>query len=174
LKESIHQLIHTQSIICDFLTEGATETEICDTQNLEILLRMLRKENRPDFQALDITYLPLFLADWQGLIHDASSSENLEDVLEQLMGYPCKAELWESDIFTARLSPYYPDWLDSLVNNSELTWFGYDKKSLAFCFESDLELFLNAKESEEINRIFGIFHFLVNTLPSPSSPLEGG
>lgn len=154
LQGSIDQLIGTQNLICDVLTAEQSEIELCDTRNLEILLRILRKRNRPDFQAIDIKYLPLFLARWQGLTQKESSSKNLQTILEQLMGYPCKAELWESDIFTARLSTYYTDWLDNLINNSELIWFGHEKKTLAFCFESELDLYLSGEEPKNIEKIF--------------------
>ena len=154
LQSCIDQMITKQSIICGILTEGKSETELCDSRNMEILLRILRKENRPDFKALDIEYLPLFLAKWQGLVDSNRSQEDLQAILEQLMAYPCKAELWESDIFPSRLSVYYTEWLDSLVNNSELVWFGNDKKTLAFCFESELELYLNEEEPQNIEKYF--------------------
>jgi len=143
IQKSIDQLSSEHQLIYDNITFGQSDIEICDARNLEILLRILRKQNRPEFKAKNINDLPLFFACWQGLTQKETSGDCLQEILEQLIGYPCKAELWESDILPARLNPYYTDWMDSLLHNSEFVWIGNNKKTLFFCYESDLELFLS-------------------------------
>ncbi|UCH95013.1 MAG: ATP-dependent helicase, partial [Candidatus Aminicenantes bacterium] len=115
--------------------------EICDTENLEILLRMRRSQARPTIEPLEIDELPLFLATYQGLASPGDSLEDLQNSLENLFGYPARAGLWEGDILSARLNPYYSSWLDTVLRDNELVWFGCGSERISFCFESDYELF---------------------------------
>jgi ATP-dependent helicase Lhr and Lhr-like helicase len=143
LEEIISGLVESQDVVFDLLTEKAEEMEICDRENLEILLRMARKSRQPLFKALGIDYLPLFLAAYQGLTKQGDSAEDLQRVLDQLFGFPGDVEAWEKHILPARLSPYYGTWLDSLGRASDLHWFGCGKGKISFSFSADLELFVN-------------------------------
>jgi ATP-dependent Lhr-like helicase len=121
---------------------GAKEKqEICDTENLEILLRMRRSLARPAVEPLDIDTLPLFLAAYQGLVSPGDCLEDLQNSLENLFGCPARAGLWETDILPARLNPYYQSWLDTALLENELVWFGCGSERIGFCFEPDYELF---------------------------------
>jgi ATP-dependent helicase Lhr and Lhr-like helicase len=144
-------LVEGEAVILDLLTESAVEPEICDRENLEILLRMARKSRQPSFKALKIDHLPLFLAAWQGLIRPGEDSTDLQDRLDQLFGYPAPAEAWEKQILPARMSPYFSSWLDSLMQGSGLIWFGCGSKKLSFAFADDLELFAEraGRDNEE-------------------------
>ena len=135
-------LVETEALILDLLTESAEEPEICDRENLEILLRMARKSRQPSFRALSIDHLPLFLAAWQGLVTPGETASDLQDRLDQLFGYPAPAEAWEKHILPARLSPYYSSWLDGLMQGSGLAWFGCGSKRLSFAFADDMDLYL--------------------------------
>ena len=52
------------------------------------------------------------------------------------------AEAWEKHILPARLSPYSTAWLDSLMQTSDLMWFGCGSRKISFAFSEDLELFI--------------------------------
>jgi ATP-dependent helicase Lhr and Lhr-like helicase len=132
-----------QDVVFDHLTEGARELEICDRENLEILLRMARRARQPSIKALGIDHLPLFLGAYQGLTEPGDSAEDLKRVLDQLFGFPAQAEAWEKHILPARLVPYYDSWLDSLNQSSDLLWFGCGKGKISFAFSDDLELFID-------------------------------
>ena len=134
--------METESLILDLLTESVEEPEICDGENLEILLRMARKSRQPAFRALSVEHLPHYLAAWQGLVTPGEDTSDLQERLDQLFGYPAAAEAWEKHILPARMSPYYGSWLDSLLQGTGLMWFGCGKQKLAFAFADDLELFL--------------------------------
>jgi ATP-dependent helicase Lhr and Lhr-like helicase len=148
LDRHLGDLEETQAIIVDLLTESTATPEICDRENLETLLRMARKARQPSFRALPIDHLPLFLAAWQGVAAKGDSTDDLQDRLDQLFGFPAPADAWEKHILPARLAPYYGSWLDSLVQAAGLNWFGCGKERVSFSFVDDLDLFLTATESD--------------------------
>jgi ATP-dependent Lhr-like helicase len=157
-------------LVIDLLSESAVEQEICDRENLEILLRMARRLRQPSFRALEIGKLPLFLASWQGLVRQGNTLEDLQNRMDQLFGWPASAQAWEEQILPARLAPYYPSWLDTLMQSSGLAWIGCGERKITFSFAEDLELFLDRKRGggekirEELFRFFpgtaGRYHLL--------------
>jgi len=135
-------LAEAQDIVIDLIAENAAEVEVCDRENLEILLRMARRARQPVFRALGIDHLPLFLAAYQGLAGPGASQDNLQNVLDQLFGFPAHADAWEKHILPARLAPYYSAWLDGLMQSSDLIWLGCGKGRISFAFSDDVELFI--------------------------------
>jgi ATP-dependent helicase Lhr and Lhr-like helicase len=145
LDQTLADLAESQELIIDLLTRDAVEIEVCDRENLEILLRMARKARRPSFRALPADALPLYLAAWQGIAAPGDSADALKERIEQLFGFPAPAEAWEKHLLPARLSHYYGAWLDTLIATSNLTWFGCGNRKISFAFAEDLELFLPEK-----------------------------
>jgi len=139
-------LLEEECIVADVLTQGAREEEVCDRENLERLFTMARRARRPEFKPLPVTALPLFLATHQGVVEKGTTMEDLQERLEQLFGYVSQAQLWEEAILPARMEPYYTAWTDSLMQTSDLIWFGRGNKRLGFCFREDLELFPPGEE----------------------------
>ncbi len=159
LAETLDALAEDDRVLIDEFREspaddqGPGPVEICEAENVEILLRMRRSRARPAFAALPPENLPLFLAAYQGLTTPGDTLEDLQRSIEMLFGYPARAALWESDIFPARLSPYYTHWLDAAVRQNELSWFGCGNERTSFCFESDFELFpvaMPASDREQV------------------------
>lgn len=147
LRDALQTLEETGAVLVDVFTETAVEPQVCDAVNLEALLRMLRRSRRPAFEALEISDLPLFLAQFQGISAPGTTPEELRDRLEQLLGTPLPANLWEEEVLPARLSPYLGSWLDSLMQSSDLLWFGCGPKRISFAFPEDLDLFLDPRDS---------------------------
>ncbi|QWV96012.1 DEAD/DEAH box helicase [Geomonas nitrogeniifigens] len=147
LRDALQTLEETGAVLVDQFTEGAAEPQVCDAVNLEALLRMLRRSRRPAFEALPLAQLPLFLAQFQGVAEPGRTPEELRDRLEQLLGAPLPASLWEEEVLPARLAPYLGTWLDSLMQTSDLLWFGCGPKRLTFAFPEDLDLFQDQEES---------------------------
>ncbi len=143
LDDLLSGLAEAQEVVLDRLTEQAEEVEICDRENLEILLRMARRSRQPSFRALGLDRLPLFLAAWQGLTRPGQSSDDLRGTLDQLFGFPAAADAWEKHLLPARLSPYFGAWLDGLVHSGLLQWFGCGRRKISLAFPDDLELFLH-------------------------------
>ncbi len=144
----LETLMDTRQIISGLLVKDGADQDVCDSENFEILLRLSRSRAVPQFEALDIDFLPLFLARHQGLVGRGNTIDDLFDRLEQLTCLPISAEVWESDVLPARVHPYYPSFLDTILQEGDLLWLGFDKKKIAFSFGSDLD-FMEDKASKE-------------------------
>ncbi len=144
LEDVINTLVEDRRVIVGLLVDNGSDTDICDSENYEILLRLSRSMARPRFDALEIDVLPLFLAHYQGLTKRPDHIDGLFDRLEQLSCLPLPAESWESDILPARISPYHPSFLDTLMQEGGLQWMGFPKKHSAFCFKPDMDLLLHS------------------------------
>ncbi len=131
--------------------------EVCDTENVERLLRLLRARSRPEFRALSLEKLPLFFALHQGLAVRQDGVEGLQQAFERLFGYPAPARLWETDLLPARLDPYYPAWLDSLLQETDLGWAGCGKEKTTFVFPEDASLLREDPDSEETGSLPELF-----------------
>ncbi len=157
LNEILESLIRENRIIVDLISEKAKTLEICNISNLEILLRMARKQRQAQFNPLPSEKLTLFLAVFHGMANQGERAEHLEQCFDQLFGYPLQVSAWEEFILPARLKSYYPNWLDNLVHAGSLIWFGCGNKKISFAFHEDLCLFFSAfeKESkEDLNKLF--------------------
>ena len=149
LQEALEELAEQGEAVTDLLVRGAQGARVCDSRNLETLLRLTRKGRRPSFRALPLAQLPLFLAIQTRLLaSDGSAAEGgegeLKEVLDSLFGYPVPAEAWEGELLPARLARYAGAWIDRLLAGSELRWLGCGARRLTFCFDSDLPLFAPA------------------------------
>jgi ATP-dependent Lhr-like helicase len=146
--EAIEPLIEAQDLVMDWFGEESTRIEICNSDNLEMLLRMTRRHRQPSFQALPVEQLPLFLASYQGITPRGESMDDLQQRLEQLFGWPARVEAWEEYLLPARLQPYRSSWLDGLMASSDLVWFGCGDRRISLSFNQDLELF---RPSDEVD-----------------------
>jgi ATP-dependent Lhr-like helicase len=149
LGRSLESLAEAERVVVDRFRRAEPEREeICDAENLERLLRSLRAASRPELRARPLAELPLFLALHQGVALPGEGLDGLQSALESLFGYPAPARLWETELLPARLDPYYPVWLDSLIQESDLCWRGCGEEKLTFLFASDLDLL--EREGEQL------------------------
>ncbi len=148
LDEAIEPLIEARSLIMDRFGEQSTVLEICDSENLEMLLRMARRYRQPSFEALALEQLSLFLAVVQGILPQGESVDDLQQRLEQLFGWPARVDAWEGYLLPARMQPYRNEWLDGLMTRSDLIWFGCGRKRISLAFAQDLELFHPSDQDE--------------------------
>ncbi len=153
LDQAIEPLIEAQELVMDRFGEQSVALEICDSENLEMLLRMARRFRRPSFQALPLTQLPLFLAVFQGLVPRGESMEDLQQRLEQLFGWRAPAEAWEEYLLPARMRAYRSEWLDNLTTTSDLIWLGCGHKRISLALAQDIELFRLVDEDERAQDI---------------------
>ncbi len=143
LDRFIDDLIESRQVISGVLIKNGMDQDICDSENFEILLRLSRADAIPVFEALDIEYLPVFLARYQNVSTPSKTIEDLFKRIEQLVCLPLPAALWESDVLPARIQPYEPSFLDTIIQEGDLQWLGYEKKKAAFCFQSDVDFLMD-------------------------------
>jgi ATP-dependent Lhr-like helicase len=92
-----------------------------------------------------------------GLIRREREREGLGRVLDRLCCLTLPAKLWESDVLTARVEKYRPEWLDGTLRESELMWIGEPAQSLGFVFESDLDLWSDENATDDGGSIAPLF-----------------
>ncbi len=157
----LDSLLEENLLVEGEISDRGSGSEICHADNLEILIRMSRRERQPHFEAREITHLPPFLAAYQGVAgvdregpedHPDGGDRLLERLkagFEKLFGYPAPVNAWEEYIIPARVTPYYTAWLDSLMQTTGLTWFGCGNKKISFSFREDLDLFIEERRGED-------------------------
>ncbi len=140
LEVVLAQLEESRQIVVDCLSEGAVSRQVCDAENLERLFRWLRRARRMETEIRPAAELALFLADHQGLTAPGDGLDDLEARLEQLVGWAAPAGEWETSILPSRLAPYFPTWLDGLMQRSEVHWLGTGPQRLTFAYPGDQDL----------------------------------
>jgi len=149
----MEDLTDSQRVVQGQLVIEGGPNEVCDSENFEMLLRLARIEAVPAFEPLGIEWLPLFLADYQGIVSPPDRIDGIDGLsgyVEQLLSYPAEARTWESEIFPARLHPYDPSWLDTLMQEGGLLWIGSEGHRVTFCFDSELDLLREESEEAEL------------------------
>jgi ATP-dependent Lhr-like helicase len=141
-------LTEDQLVVVDQLLDDTEELQVCDRENLERLLRLNRSATQPTFASAAPELLPLFLAHHQGLGHSNATLEDLRRAIELLFGWPVQAEVLETEILPARLDPYLPSWLDTLMSETDLEWFGCGQRRIALCLAVDRGLLVEPRDSD--------------------------
>jgi ATP-dependent Lhr-like helicase len=102
-------------------------------------LSILRSQTQPS----SLAQFTRFLTDWQGRTGPTGS---LEDVLEQLEGYPAPPEVWESEILGERVTGYSVSSLEKLMSRGKVFAMGAGKGKVrllqrghGWLFEADPE-----------------------------------
>jgi len=149
LSDLLLRLKREDRVIIDLLREESDIEEVCEQQNLESLLRVMRRDKREELPLYNIEELQMFLALFSGTGRDGGDLDGLKDILEQFFGYAARAGAWEGHIFPARMKPYFTPWLDSLMQTSSLSWYGCGPGRVTFAFPEDRELFMSAVKEDE-------------------------
>jgi ATP-dependent Lhr-like helicase len=114
---------------------------VCDRENLELLLRMSRRKQRPTIMERPAAFLVPFLARRQGICM-GESRVNVDTPWRKLLGYVAQARLWETEFFPCRFPSYSGETLDREIREGRLLWYGAGKEKTAFCRPDDLDLVL--------------------------------
>ncbi|MFA6241437.1 MAG: DEAD/DEAH box helicase [Candidatus Hydrogenedentales bacterium] len=141
LEDALESLEQSETIVVDTLTEAAESIEVCDSENLEILLRLGRIAARPAVKTRPLAELPLFLATQQGVARQARNTGDLPRAIESLIGLPVNAALLESDLLPARAAHYTSAMLDGLTSDSDLMWSGCEGQKVLVSFRFNRDLF---------------------------------
>jgi ATP-dependent Lhr-like helicase len=140
LHRIVHDLIEAGSLLKGQFVRGGPEKQICDRENIGILLRLQREAARPSFDPLPLSALPYFVARNQGLVKRKRGKKQLVSHMDQLSCFCASAALWETDILPARLDNYDTSWLDTAMQENDLMWVGCGREKICFCFQPDLDL----------------------------------
>jgi len=154
LQSALKDLLDGGSILTGALITDGPEDDLCDRENFEVLLRLSRTAAIPPFEARKIDELPAFLSSIQKTANQKGRIESLYDCLEQLMCYPARADLWEAEFLPARIFPYDTSWMDTAMQDSDLTWIGGKDRKVLFCFGSDLDLLGEREKHETADPLF--------------------
>jgi len=130
-----------ETIVSDVAVEDAGKDLVCDRENLELLLRLSRRKQRPEIKEKPAALLVPFLARRQGLIRGALQADSGRP-WERLSGIAAPAKLWEAEFFPCRLSTYSGELFDREIREGRLLWYGAGKEKAAFCRPEDLDLVL--------------------------------
>jgi ATP-dependent Lhr-like helicase len=149
LEPALQGLAEAKSLISGELVEGTGGAQVCDAQNFEICLRMARARARPAFEPLALKWLPVWLAQHQGLLRTDDAEEALAPALERLVCLCAPARAWEEDILPARAKGYRRVWLDRILAENDLLWLGRAKQKVLFCFGDDLDLLPSGDNTPE-------------------------
>ena len=114
---------------------------VCDRENLEMLLRLSRKKERPVIKERPSSLLAPFLALRQGLaLQDKDRKASDEVFIKNLYAWTAQAKLWETEILCARNGNYDHEKLDREIRDGRIVWYGCGKERIGFCLPEDLEL----------------------------------
>jgi len=115
---------------------------ICDRENLDLLLRLSRKKERPVIKERPSTLLVPFLAIRQGL------NGSKEIFKRNLYAWTAPAKLWETEILNARNPNYDSEKLNREIQNGQLLWYGAGKEKISFCRPEDIDLIFTQKKKD--------------------------
>jgi len=123
---ALRQLVRDGRILEGGFRPQSAGREYCDAESLRLIrnksLARLRKEIEPAEPRL----FARFQTHWQGVLEKRRGLDALLDTIESLQGAPLPASLLESQILPARLAPYSPAGLDTLIAAGEIVWCGVD------------------------------------------------
>ncbi|MCL2130645.1 MAG: hypothetical protein FWH35_09875, partial [Treponema sp.] len=120
---------------------------ICDRENLELLLRLSRRKQRPVIKERPPAVLVPLLARRQSLFMKGGKNISEIDAIlshpwEKLAGFPAPAKLWETEFFPCRSPSYQGETLDSEIREGRLIWYGTGREKIAFSKITDIDLVL--------------------------------
>jgi ATP-dependent Lhr-like helicase len=154
VETAVDSLVETEDLVRNIVLEsledgdsaeaGGGKDFVCDRENLELLLRVLRKKSRPQVTERPAALLVPFLARRQGILGsrrgDPPGEGDQKKPWEALSGYIAPAALWEGDIFPSRRPGYTPELLDREIGAGRLLWYGAGKERIGFCLPDEADL----------------------------------
>jgi ATP-dependent Lhr-like helicase len=134
-KDAVAALVEIDEAVSDVQVTQGESSFICDRENLEMLLRLSRKKERPLIKERPASALVPFLALRQGLASGGSGVFR-----KNLYAWTAPAKLWETEILCARNQSYDREKIDSEIREGRLVWYGVGKEKIGFCRGDDLDL----------------------------------
>jgi len=109
-------------------------------------LTILRREIRP----VPIAHYASFLMEWQHVRMDRRrTTAALDDVLQQMLGLPLPAEVWDRDILPGRAHAYSTDQITSITASGLIVWGGSQGGRIAVVRRGEAAAFLGQRNPED-------------------------
>lgn len=140
LEDALTALVERRVLIEGALVEGEPARCWCDADNYEFLLRIMRRNQQPVFEARAGDRLPAFMFDWHTRFAGGDSLDRVYEAIERLRNFDAPAALWESELLPARLPGYRTTDLDLVLQEGNISWLGTGDKRVTFAFNDDLDL----------------------------------
>jgi len=134
----IETLVRGRDIVQDILVTDSDVPAVCDSENLERLLRIARRSARVEDVRIPLDQLPQRLAMLHGL---GDESNDAETTVERLLGYPLHAGEIERSLLPTRVPGYRPEMLDKILEDTDALWFGCGEKRIGFGLQNAMNLF---------------------------------
>ena len=133
---------------------GGRTREFVDANVLRLLRRRSLARLRKEIEAVEPPVLGRFAVAWHAIGGRRGGPDALLDVIEQLQGAPVPASIFESQMLSARLRDYSPDWLNTLAAAGEVRWVGLEPLGqrdgrIALYLTDQMPALLPAKTQEE-------------------------
>jgi ATP-dependent Lhr-like helicase len=113
---------------------------LCDRDNLDLLLRLIRRNARPQIRERPLSLLVPFLALRQGFCRHHADPGNGAFPGDWASALPLPVRLWETELFSARQEDYSPEILDREIREGRIVWYGAGKERAGLCRVEDLDL----------------------------------
>ena len=149
------ELADDGALIAGRLIAGDDALHYCDSDNLEILIRMQRAARRHHLEPRALTDLPTFLAAWHRFGRDASD-DTLTETLERLRGYSADVDVWLNDLIEARLQITDRRQVDDALGMADFVWVGQRRGVVTVMPPEDLVL-LDSRDPAARDAVAGAF-----------------
>jgi len=148
IQDALNALSEVDEAVCDVEIKDEKLGFICDRENLEMLLRLSRKKQKPEIKERPASLLVPFMALRQGLAGN-NTDEEKSAVRKNLHAWTSPAKLWETEIFPARNSAYDTEKINREIQDGQIVWYGSGRERIGFCLPEDLDLSLNLNREKE-------------------------
>jgi ATP-dependent Lhr-like helicase len=140
LLAALDGLVSQGFLVRGHFSQGGGDLEVCESENLQRLLRLLRYAGRKPIAPKPLREAVCFVAGLHLISTPGETLADLERQLERLIGFEAPVACWEGELLAARMAACQSAWLDSLMQNSGLVWCGTGEGRIAFMFQQCLDL----------------------------------
>ncbi|MCL2764966.1 MAG: DEAD/DEAH box helicase [Treponema sp.] len=139
-EDALDALVEVEEALRDVEVEN--NLYVCDRENLEMLLRLSRKKERPVIKERPASLIVPFIALRQGFGNDTAAFR------KSLYAWTAPVKIWESEILCARNQSYTPENINREIKDGQLIWYGAGKERIGFCRPEDLDLIFETQKEE--------------------------
>jgi ATP-dependent helicase Lhr and Lhr-like helicase len=121
---ALAQLRHEGFVLSGYFEPAAGCEQYCARRLLDRIHRYTQGRLRREIEPVSPQDFMRFLLRWQGVTPDTrrSGQRGVAAAIEQLQGFEAAVASWESDVLSARVEGYRPEWLDALCFSGQLVW----------------------------------------------------